>query len=123
MQWVLLFLLPAVAFAALGWFLRGVLPSWASRLRRRKAPPVPDPFAVLHLQRRLGRVADQVRLLECDREVYAKAQRLTATRAAYDDLLAEACRLAGVEIDPGAARGEDERLREEMELASRGWSW
>lgn len=100
----------------------GRLEALARRLRRGRPPP-PDPFEALRLQMRLTVVAGQVRALEEDALVYAKAQRLKATRAAYDDLLAEACVLAGVPLDPQRRRGEDERLREEVELASRGWSW
>lgn len=110
-------------------------------------PPPPDPFEVLALQVRLGLLADQLRALESDPQVFARARRLMAVRSAYDALLAEACRLAGVEPDedggapvPGEQRAgrdrtgmhrsehvtvvsDDERFREEMELASRGWSW
>lgn len=104
--------------------------------RRRRPPPpppAPDPFEVLSLQLRLGLLADQLRVLENDPQVFARARRLMAVRAAYDALLAEACRMAGVEMDEDdeapapAGRGDvwsdDERFREEMELASRGWSW
>jgi hypothetical protein len=139
MQWVFLFLTPAVAFWFLGFLAPrvGPPPRWRvragelagrwtaplrDRLRRRRTPPA-DPFEVLRLQTRLGVVADQVRALEADTDVYAKAHRLKATRAAYDDLLGEACRLAGVQLVPEARRSESERLREEVELASRGWSW
>ncbi|WP_449385996.1 hypothetical protein [Cellulomonas soli] len=44
-------------------------------------------------------------------------------RLAYDELLAEACRLAGVEVGPHAKGDPAERFREEVELASRGWAW
>jgi hypothetical protein len=140
MNWVLLFLLPAVVFAMFAalsprvgppprWRVRaGRLAAAATRpareavARRRKPKPI-DPFEVLRLQTRLGVVADQVRELEADAQVYAKAHRLAATRAAYDDLLGEACRMAGIQPVPEARRSEGERLREEVELASRGWSW
>jgi hypothetical protein len=128
----------------------------ARRAWRRHHPPPPpappDPFEVLALQVRLGLLADQLRVLESDPQVFARARRLMAVRGAYDALLAEACRLAGVELDEdggapvsgdhraeGPLAGEhragmhrsdavtvvsdDERFREEMELASRGWSW
>jgi hypothetical protein len=113
--------------------------------RRRHPPPPPappDPFEVLAIQVRLGLLADQLRALEGDPQVFARARRLMAVRAAYDALLAEACRLAGVELDEdggapvtgeqqaGMRRqdqvvvvSDDERFREEMELAARGWSW
>ena len=141
MGWVFLFLLPAMIFgmfAALStprvgppprWRVRAnALVTWAVRPVRRAVerhrPPIPvDPFEVLRLQTRLGVVADQVRALEADAQVYAKAHRLAATRAAYDDLLGEACRMAGIQPVPEARRSEGERLREEVELAARGWNW
>ncbi|MBC7292037.1 MAG: hypothetical protein H5T83_11990 [Actinotalea sp.] len=117
--------------------------------RRRRPPPpppAPDPFEVLSLQVRLGLLADQLRVLENDPQVFARARRLIAVRAAYDALLAEACRLAGVELEEDEEEGappgggprrleglptenrmtvvsDHQRFREEMELASRGWSW
>lgn len=107
-------------------------PRWRSRLAallerqarwlRRQEPPA-DPFAVLRVQMRLGILAEELRQLESGDHVYAKAHRLKAVRAAYDDLLEEACRMAGVDLDPNATRGESERLREEVELTARGWSW
>lgn len=117
-------------------------PRWRSAARRRSArlhdrwvrhrpappPRPPDPFEVLHLQLRLGMLAEQVRLLENDPSGWARAHRLQAARAAYDGLLRDACRLAGVEVTDAApaylpVRDEGERFREEIELASRGWSW
>jgi hypothetical protein len=142
MNWVFLFLLPTVVFAMFGvisprvgppprWQVRaGRLLAWLTEplrrevaRRRRRRPEPADPFDALKLQMRLGVVADQVRALESDAQVYAKAHRLQATRAAYDDLLGEACRMAGIQPVPETRRSEGERLREEVELASRGWSW
>jgi hypothetical protein len=141
MGWVFLFLLPAMVFAmfaALSTPRMGPPPRWRVRAGdmlgavvrpareavERRRPPVPvDPFEVLRLQTRLGVLADQVRALEADAQVYAKAHRLAATRAAYDDLLGEACRMAGIQPVPEARRSEGERLREEVELTSRGWNW
>lgn len=104
-----------------------------SRLRPSRLPPrsrrrEPDPFEVLSLQLRLGVLAQQLRALEADPHVYGRAHRLTAAQSAYDALLAEACRLAGVDVSapplrPRVVPDEPERFREEMELASRGWSW
>src|SRR5690242_5303984 len=103
MNWVLLFVLPAAVFWIFGVLSPrvGPPPRWRVRLaervervRERHRRPAPiDPFEVLKLQTRLGVLADQVRALEADAQVYAKAHRLQATRAAYDDLLGEACRL------------------------------
>jgi hypothetical protein len=133
MDWLLVFVLPAVVFSLFSLLgpRTGPPPRWRVRLterldrtreRYRKPRPV-DPFEVLKLQTRLGVLADQVRALEADAQVYAKAHRLQATRAAYDDLLGEACRMAGIQPVPEARRTEGERLREEVELASRGWNW
>lgn len=92
------------------------------RLHRRSAPE-PDPFVTLQLQTRLGQLAGKIRQVETTPRIYAKAHRLMALEAAYDDLLDEACRLAGVPPEPDLARGEEKRWLEEQQLASRGWSW
>lgn len=93
----------------------------AGRLRRRPVPG-PDPFDTLRLQTRLGHLAAEIRRVEATR-MYAKAHRLMALEAAYDDLLDEACRLAGVPGEADLKRSEAKRWQEEQELASRGWSW
>jgi len=138
MGWLLLLVVlfaPALVFSAL-W---AVFPSadepprWrvalavrlehlAGRLRRHK-PPVYDPFATLRVQERLGVVADHVRALELDPRTFARAERIIASQLAYDQLLAEACHLAGVEVEQRAKGDPAERFREEVELASRGWTW
>jgi hypothetical protein len=74
-------------------------------------------------QTRLGAVANHVQSLEVEPHTYALAERLIASQLAYDQLLAEACGLAGVEVLPRAKGDPQERFREEVELASRGWSW
>lgn len=130
---------------AAGWLTAPVRTAWRRR-RPPPPPPAPDPFEVLSLQVRLGLLADQLRVLENDPQVFARARRLIAVRAAYDALLAEACRLAGVELEEDEEEGappgggprrleglptenrmtvvsDHQRFREEMELASRGWSW
>ncbi len=100
-----------------------------SRLRRRPQPPPPDPFEVLRVQMRLAALAEEVRALERSSDVYARVHHLRATEAAYDAMLVEACRLAGVPMQGEHGRPStvpqhrDERFREEVELASRGWSW
>lgn len=92
-------------------------------LGRGPRPQEPDPFEVLRVQSRLGAIADEIRAVEADPKIYAKAHRLTALRAAYDDLLAEACDLADVPVGPGRRRGDGVRWHAEQELAARGWSW
>lgn len=93
-----------------------------SRLRRRRAPQ-PDPFDTLRLQTRLGDLSTKIRSIESTPHVYARAHRLMALEAAYDDLLDEACRLAGCPDPPDAKRSEAKRWQEEQELAARGWTW
>ncbi|NTW39086.1 MAG: hypothetical protein HGA44_04235 [Cellulomonadaceae bacterium] len=95
----------------------------------RRRPPAPDPFVVLAVQMRLGELSAQVMALEGDPHAWARGRRLLALEAAYDDVLREACALAGVTVtrsadaQSGLSPTEPERFREEMELASRGWSW
>ncbi len=138
MSWVLLatvFFLPALVFGAIWqlfpspdepprWrtFLAARLERLAARLRRPR-PPVFDPFEVLRVQARLSVVADHVRALELDPHTFARAERIIASQLAYDQLLAEACVLAGVEVQVVAKGDPAERFREEVELASRGWAW
>ncbi|WP_329005934.1 hypothetical protein OHA18_21335 [Kribbella sp. NBC_00709] len=127
----------AVLFLMLCALLNLLLPNppparWRRRLQRltdragarvrRRPVPTPDPFDTLRLQTRLGTLSTKIRRVESDRHVYARAHRLMALEAAYDDLLDEACRLAGVP-DPDAKQPEEKRWQEEQELASRGWSW
>jgi len=140
-------LLPGVVFGLLAMLLPdpGPAPWWRrglrrvlhvvrarrdrSRGRRRSSRSAePDPFEVLAVQMRLAAVAAQLRSLEFgDQRTWALAKRLEATQVAYDDLLAEACRLAGITPDvppPGVRRrSEPERLSDELALAQRGWSW
>jgi len=132
MRWIVLAALTAVALAALGLIREHRDPRRSTararfqrvaRLVRPRPPDQPDPFEVLRVQTRLGLVADEVRALERDQSVFARAHHLEATQAAYDDLLAEACQLAGVATEPVPRGDEQERFREEVELASRGWSW
>ncbi len=94
----------------------------ASRLRRHRTTP-PDPFAALRVQQRLGIVAAYVQKLEADTTVIARAERIIASQLAYDYLLEEACRMAGVDVPEHALGDPGERFREEVELASRGWAW
>ncbi len=84
-------------------------------------PPAEDPFVTLNLQVRLGVVANLLLRIENDERMFARGQRFIATKDAYDALLGDACRAAGV--PPARSRTDDERLRVELELAARGWSW
>jgi hypothetical protein len=85
-----------------------------------------DPLETLVLQMRLGEVARELQALGASRG-FAVAHHTRAAQAAYDALLAEACRRAGLPVSTPLHADEQvtasERLREELELASRGWSW
>jgi hypothetical protein len=99
--------------------------SWNFRLRQARTP---DPLETLRLQVRLGELAAELRRVEEDPAVYARAHHWFAVQGAYDGLLREACRLAGLPTATEPLRADDhaaagERLREELELSSRGWSW
>ena len=133
MSWVAVLLVFLGLCVLLNFLLPQPPPSrWRRRLQRsgarltgrlrRPTVPEPDPFDTLRLQTRLGHLAGEIRRVESAR-IYAKAHRLMALEAAYDDLLDEACRLAGVCEEADLKRGEEKRWLEEQELASRGWSW
>lgn len=145
MPWYLMFwlALPALTFAAVLRLLPGGEPSprrhavlarvrdrmaglldrVAAHLRHGRDVPLPDPFDALHVQMRLTIVTDHLQRLEADRHAWARAERIIASQLAYDALLADACRLAGVEVLPRAKGDPWERMREEVELAARGWTW
>lgn len=93
-----------------------------------------DPFEVLALQCRLTALAGEIQRLERDSTTIALAHHLRATQYAYDALLAEACRLVGLQGEaeappvPDDTTGswivdEETRMRKELELCSRGWTW
>jgi len=118
-------------------FVRYVFPDppprwqvWLSERKRRllskrhgRSVDDPDPFVVLQLQNRLTALSGQIRYLEDARNVSARAHRLSAAQAAYDDLLDEACRMAGVDVAAAPGEGQERRWTEEQALAERGWSW
>ncbi|KFD43763.1 hypothetical protein IU11_08655 [Cellulosimicrobium sp. MM] len=91
-------------------------------------PRHPDPLTTLALQVRLTALAAELRRIEADPDVYARAHHYLAVQGAYDALLREACRLTGLPVADAPLRagfrtGDDERFREELELSARGWSW
>lgn len=85
---------------------------------------VPDPFRTLGVQLRLSRLAAQLRDPEQHDGRFGRARRRQTTLDAYDEALAEACRLAGAPLYrlPGMDR-ELGRQMEELALDDRGWSW
>lgn len=154
MTWLILLIMPTLMFVAVDLMCRGTFRPPAlvrrlvdalrprtvalrSRARRGERLVRDDVFQTFHLQTRLGAVADEIRRLESDRDVFARAHRLRAARGAYDGLLAEACRAADVRDDvsdldepddqrngrAGARDVDAVRMHAELELASRGWSW
>ncbi|MBM7818506.1 hypothetical protein JOE63_000983 [Cellulosimicrobium cellulans] len=134
MSWLLMvWCATACTVAAVWWVLRraGRPPSHRTTSRPhllRRRPPAPDPLATLALQVRLSELAAEMRRIEADPDVYARAHHYLAVQGAYDALLREACRLTGLSVEDAPLRagfrtGDDERFREELELSARGWSW
>lgn len=92
-------------------------------LRSASRPPaLPDPFEVLSVQMRLERLANEIADLEANPQRWARAHHLRAALSAYDDLLEEACRMAGAPLADVEERPV-RRVLEEAELRSRGWTW
>lgn len=133
MSWLLMIWCATACTAAAAWWVlrrAGRPPSHeaAGRPGRRRRTPPPDPLATLALQLRLSELAAEMRRIEADPDVYARAHHYLAVQGAYDALLREACRLTGLPVDDAPLRagfrtGDDERFREELELSARGWSW
>jgi predicted nucleic acid-binding protein len=117
------FALLAGIAAAIFQFLR-----WREMRKRQLAEA--NPLRTLELQLRLADVAEEIRRLE-NGDGFAKAHHLRAAQAAYDALLAEACRRAGVGAELSGVASttrskpatEDTRFGMELALCSRGWSW
>ncbi|WP_245852071.1 hypothetical protein [Isoptericola jiangsuensis] len=130
LTWQLAYLIAVglfVAGLAVGAWLRSAPHTAAVRRRRRRQAP-PDPLATLAIQIRLGELARELRTVVDDPDVYARAHHWRAAQDAYDAMLREACRAAGLPVVDQPLRtdehvAEEERLREELELSSRGWSW
>ena len=80
-----------------------------------------DPFSALEVQMALSRVDRLIADLQRDDRRFARAHHLYSAMAAYDRLLDEACRLAGVPAPDGT--GDTRRLLAEVELRARGWTW
>jgi hypothetical protein len=108
-----------------------VLGAPPTRGRRRAADAAEiDPLVTLGVQVRLAELGAEVRRIEADPDVYARAHHWRAAVLAYDALLRDACLLAGIApvspplpADADAPLAQQARLREELELSERGWSW
>lgn len=83
--------------------------------------PAPDPFEALQVQTRLATVSTHIRELRTA-DSAAKAHKLVAAQAAYDDLLLEACRIADVQGVSGPY-DDEARWQVEQQLAEHGWTW
>lgn len=118
------------------WRRPGVLKELVSPFLRPEPAPAPDPFEALRIQTRLHVLAEEISRLHWDESIFARAARLEASAAAYDDLLGRACCLAGVPEEvvatpvtgyatppPRRLAGRDLRAHRELQLAERGWSW
>jgi hypothetical protein len=94
------------------------LARWVSSRTQRSTV---DPFSALEVQMALTRVERLIADLQRDDRRFARAHHLYSAVAAYDRLLDEACRLAGVPVQEGS--GDTRRMLAEVELRARGWSW
>ncbi len=101
------------------------MPTWqakvAESLMRRVRRGDVNPFSALEVQVSLARVEAHIESLLEDEQRFARGHHLRAARMAYDHLLEQACRMAGVTDLP-----DDRQVRRviaEAELRSRGWTW
>ncbi|WP_402462844.1 hypothetical protein [Isoptericola aurantiacus] len=130
MSWLAVYL-SAIGLVVAGLAVRSWLRSDAHReavARRRRRRAGPDPLETLAIQIRLGQLAHELRAVDDDPSLYARAHHWRAVQGAYDAMLRDACRVAGLAVADApltadAHVSEDERLREELELSSRGWNW
>lgn len=84
--------------------------------------PKVDPLQTLELQQRLSRLATELRVLDSHGGPgWAAGHHVRAAQEAYERTLDDACRLAGIEVEPG--RGTAHRLLAETELQNHGWDW
>jgi hypothetical protein len=85
---------------------------------------LPDPFRTYEVQLRLTALSARIREPEDRGNRFSRARRRQAALSAYDDALAEACRLAGAPLYrlPGMDRDVGRQL-EELALDDRGWTW
>lgn len=125
--WALLLTWAGVAATSGVLGARAALRNAARRREARRAALLGDPVSTLELQERLGAMARELQELGNRRE-FAAVHHWRAAQGAYDALLREACRRAGL---PGAdgplVAGERtaavERFEAELELSARGWTW
>lgn len=81
-----------------------------------------DPFETLAVQSRLSRLAGELRAIDDPgNRRFGAWHHARAAQEAYERTLDDACRLAGVDVEPG--RGPSHRLLAEAALESAGWRW
>jgi len=112
----------AVVLAVFGTVLLVSVLAERRRAKERRRRQEDDPLTTLQLQLRLGQMAREIQALAGGDTRFAAAHHTRAAQAAYDELLREACRRAGVG-DGAPIVTESDRLLRELELSSRGWSW
>ncbi len=83
----------------------------------------PDPFAALRLQVALTRLEREIAAIRADDVSFARAHKLRAATTAYDGVLADACRAAGLPAPDDDRFDAVGRLRAEADLEGLGWSW
>lgn len=99
---------------------RGVL----RRILRGREAGERELFAVLQVQMRLSALTLSLHRIETDPELYGRQHHLLTTLGAYDRLLAEACTMAGLEIDAEEPDDvEAVRMQRELALCANGWTW
>jgi len=88
--------------------------------RPRRVPA--DPFRTLELQARLSRLSREIELLDLEPAPrFALGHHAQAAIRAYDQTLADACRLQGLPTPDG--NGATDRLLAEAALSQAGWTW
>ena len=102
--------------------MKDLLDSVRRRVTGRTGRVTADPFRTLELQSRLSRLSREIELL--DRESaprFALGHHAQAAIRAYDQTLADACRLQGLPAPQG--EGATDRLLAEAALLQAGWTW
>ena len=95
------------------------------RRRREEQARARELFAVLEVQMRLGTLSAILRRIDSDPQMFARQHHWRTTLWAYDSVLADACRMASLPVHaaPAGPKADAERLRRELELYERGWTW
>lgn len=133
MVWIVLLVTACVSVLAVWAVGRSTRRPVAPHHSSRRTNPMADPFEMLTLQFRLSTLAAQIQRIEQDQSALARAHHLRATQYAYDSVLRQACTLVGLDGVPDTTArelesdtwviDEQERMRQELELCERGWSW